>query len=228
MSVHSNATLYLAVIGDIKGSKQLEDRDNTQIRLNDTLRLANKRFANSIASKFTITLGDEFQGLLHNSDHLFPILQEIEREMYPIHIRFGIGVGAITTKINPNLAIGADGPAYYNARKAIEYLKQSEKKKQTEAADIRIEASGYNQLPTELLNTILLLLTAIKQDWSTQQRQIIGNMLAHRDTQSNVAERMNIRQPTVQKSLSGGNYYAYQEALSTLEKTLREVRWQHV
>ena len=220
MSVHLNTIPYFAVIGDIKGSKKLTNRDNIQISLKEILQLVNKRFADSIASKFTITLGDEFQGLLYNSEHLFSILQEIERVMHPVHIRFGIGIGAITTEIDPNLALGADGPAYYNARMAIDYLKRSEKKNQTEAADIRIEAGEGSQLPIDLLNTILLLLAAIKKGWSAQQRQVIGNMLAHRDTQSNIAKRLNIRQPSVQKSLSSGNYYAYQEALHALKEAL--------
>ena len=38
-------------------------------------------------------------------------------------LRFGIGVGEISTVINPEMALGADGPGYYNARKAIEDLK---------------------------------------------------------------------------------------------------------
>ena len=228
MSVHLNSIPYLAIIGDIKGSKKLTNRDNIQINLKETLLRVNKLFANSIASKFTITLGDEFQGLLNCSEPLFSILQEIERVMYPVHIRFGIGIGAIITEIDPDLALGADGPAYYNARIAINYIKQSEKKNQTKAADIRIEACNDSLLPVDLINTILSLLTAVKQGWSAQQRQVIWDMLAHRDTQANAAKRLSIRQPSVQKSLSSGNYYAYQEALNTLKKTLQEVRWKHV
>ena len=228
MSDYRNTTPYLAVIGDIKNSKQLTNRDSIQINLKETLQWVNKRFAGSIASKFTITLGDEFQGLLSNSEPLFSILQEIERVMYPVRIRFGIGIGAIITEIDPDFALGADGPAYYNARIAIDYLKQSEKKNQTEAADTRIVAGEDSRLPIDLLNNILLLLTTLKKGWSPQQRQVIGDMLTHRDTQSNVAKRLSIRQPSVQKSLSSGNYYAYIEAINVLNQNLQAVGWKHV
>lgn len=44
--------------------------------------------------------------------------------MQPYQVRFGIGVGKILTDINPELSIGADGPAYWHARKAINYIHQ--------------------------------------------------------------------------------------------------------
>ena len=228
MSIDQNIIPYLAFVGDIRGSTQLADRYNIQNQFNEILQQINEQFADSIASKFVITLGDEFQGLLHNSEPLFFILQEIERGMYPVQIRFGIGIGTIHTEINPDRALGADGPAYNNARKAIEYLKQRENKNQTKAADIRIVISEDIRLPVELINTTLLLLTTIKQGWSAQQHRVIRDILAHRDTQSNVAKRLNISQPSVQKSLSSGNYYAYQEAVTVIEQTLRDVRWNHV
>ena len=61
----------------------------------------------------TITLGDDFQGLLHSGEHVMDIIQYIKREAYPIKIRFGIGIGAITTNINAMISIGADGSGYY-------------------------------------------------------------------------------------------------------------------
>lgn len=47
------------------------------------------------------------------------IISEMEIEMYPVKLRFGIGIGSIVTDINRELLLGADGPAYHNARKMI-------------------------------------------------------------------------------------------------------------
>lgn len=96
--------------------------------LNHILNQLNTEYSFDISAKFTITLGDEFQGLLHNCTNLLHITETIQREMYPVKLRFGIGVGEITTDINPELAIGADGPSYYYARKAIHELRNNEKK----------------------------------------------------------------------------------------------------
>ena len=139
-------------------------------------------------------------------------------------MRFGIGIGKITTDVNKEMALGADGPGYYKARNAIEYLKDNENKKQAIAADVRFEVESDNQATTIMLNTILELMTAIKESWSDRQREIIWNMLEYQDSQINVAKRLKIQQPAVQKSFSKGKYYAYKDALDTIGKALEEIR----
>lgn len=216
---------YIAIIADIKDSKKLENRNEVQKKLNEVLEEINNVFYKDIYSKFIITLGDEFQGLLFNGKNIMKIISKIEREMYPVKLRFGIGIGGMATEINMEMSIGADGPAYYMARDAINYLKAVERRKQTNPVDIRIEIDGnYNKELALMLNTIFSLLTVIKEEWSDRQREVIWDMLEHQDNQTDVAKRLNIKQPTVQKSLSKGKYYAYKEALDTIEKVLGEVR----
>jgi hypothetical protein len=215
---------YIAVIGDIRQSKKIENRSEVQEKLKQALEDINEKYDNEISSKFIITLGDEFQGLLCSGSNTMDIITEIERKMHPIKIRFGVGIGAITTDVNKEMSIGADGPGYYKARGAIEFLKENEKKKQTNAADIRIEVEGDNQSITIMINTILSLLTVIKDSWSDRQREIIWDMLQHQDSQTDAAKRFKIKQPAIQKSLSKGKYYAYKDALDTIGRALAEIR----
>ena len=215
---------YIAIIGDIKNSKKLQDRLAVQVNLKNVLKKVNDAYSSDIASKFTITLGDEFQGLLHNGSHVMEIISSIEREMYPVKIRFGIGIGTITTEIDPQMAIGADGPSYYRAREAIEYLRKSEKRKQTDTADIHIETDRDHTSVVVLLNTIFTLMTVIKESWSGRQREVIWDMLVHQDSQVNAAKRLHIQQPTVQKLLAKGNYYAYKDAFDTVGEVLGEIK----
>lgn len=215
---------FIAIIGDIKQSKTIENRREVQEKLKSALDEINKNHSDDIASKFSITLGDEFQGLLRNGKNTMDIITEIEMEMYPVEIRFGVGIGAITTDVNKEMSLGADGPAYYNARNAIETLKDDEKKRQTDAAYIRLETDGDNIATTIMINTIMTLLTVIKDSWSDRQREIIWDMLKHQDSQTDVAKRFKINQSSVQKGLSKGKYYAYKDALDTLGKALSEIR----
>ena len=215
---------YIAVIGDIRQSKKIKNRSEVQEKLKQALEDINEKYDNEISSKFIITLGDEFQGLLCSGSNTMDIITEIERKMHPIKIRFGVGIGAITTDVNKEMSIGADGPGYYKARGAIEFLKENEKKKQTNAADIRIEVEGDNQSITIMINTILSLLTVIKDSWSDRQREIIWDMLQHQDSQTDAAKRFKIKQPAIQKSLSKGKYYAYKDALDTIGRALAEIR----
>lgn len=220
--------IYIAVIGDIKESKKITNRSEVQKKLKQILEKINDKYTDDISSKFMITLGDEFQGLLCNGKNIMNIIFEIERDMYPVKIRFGVGAGTITTAVNKEMSIGADGPGYYNARNAIEIIKENEKKKQTNAADIRFEAEGSNQATTIMINTILSLLTVIKNSWSDRQREIIWDMLQYQDNQVDAANRFKIKQPAIQKSLAKGKYYAYKDALDTIERALSEIRREDV
>lgn len=215
---------YVAIVGDIKKSKKIDNRSEVQNKLKQVLEEINNKYKSDVSAKFIITLGDEFQGLLGNGINTINIISEIERKMYPVRMRFGIGIGKITTDVNKEMALGADGPGYYKARNAIEYLKDNENKKQAIAADVRFEVESDNQATTIMLNTILELMTAIKESWSDRQREIIWNMLEYQDSQIDVAKRLKIQQPAVQKSFSKGKYYAYKDALDTIGKALEEIR----
>ena len=215
---------YRAIIGDIKKSKQLDDRKKIQIQLQKILNDINIKYTKDIASKFMITLGDEFQGLLGCGENVMSIISEIETKIYPVKIRYGVGIGEMTTDINPDLPLGADGPAYYNARDAIEYLKNNEKKSKASQANIMIMADGESNPTVKLLNTVLSLETVIKSKWTDRQREIIHEYIKNDDNQIKAAEGLSITQSSVQKSLSKANYYTYKEAMDIVSNVLSEIR----
>lgn len=214
---------YIAVIGDIKNSKEIAERRNIQLKLKEVLDKINEKYESAIASKFMITLGDEFQGLLCHGKDAIDIIEEIQQEMYPVQIRFGVGIGAISTDINPEMAIGADGPGYYKARAAIEWLKDSEQRSKVQASDIRIEIENDRNSNSRLLNTILALMTTISNNWSERQREIIWDFERYKGSQAECAERLGVTQSSVQRSLTNGNYYAYKDAKDTIKEALTEV-----
>lgn len=219
---------YIAIIGDIKNSKKISDRRNIQNKLSNVLSTINERYEEAISAKFMITLGDEFQGLLCAGGPVLDIIEEIKREMYPIQIRFGIGVGTITTDINSEMAIGADGPGYYNARTAIEMIKQNEKKNMSQSADVRIEMQGDDIQLSLTLNVIFSLMTIIQDGWSERQREIIAEYNRHNLNQSECAERLGVAQSTIQRSLVKSNYYAYRDAKEAVSQILKEIKQRSV
>lgn len=83
---------YIAIIGDIKNSKKIEDRNRVQKKLNEILNDINEKYQDDISAKFIITLGDEFQGLLGDGKNVIEIIEEIQWKMHPVEIRFGIGM----------------------------------------------------------------------------------------------------------------------------------------
>lgn len=224
MSLFLHFNPYIAIIGDIKKSKQLSDRNATQKKMQHVLNEINQKYEKDITSKFMITLGDEFQGLLECGDNVMNIISEIETGMYPVEIRFGIGVGEVTTEINPELPIGADGPAYYNARDAIQSLKNSEKRSKNADSNISIKIDRTNESSEKLLNTIFSLLTVMKSKWTGRQREVIYDYICHEDSQEKVAQRLGITQSSVQKNLSNADYYSYKDAMNMVSNALSEIR----
>lgn len=117
--------MYFAIIGDIVGSRKLKDRREAQQRLKKALNAINDHYTGDMASKFTITLGDEFQGLLKDPCNILEIVDLIRFQVYPIELRFGVGIGEMQTEIIEEKSLGSDGPAYWAAREAIQYIHNS-------------------------------------------------------------------------------------------------------
>lgn len=219
-----NDVPFIAVIGDIRNSRELESRKAVQDKLKTVLDEINRKYKKEITSKFVITLGDEFQGLLSDGKSILNIIQEIRMRLYPAELRFGIGIGKITTDINTEMAMGADGPGYYKARDAIEIMKENEKKNKTVVSDIRLGKETDDERDIILINTIFELIKAIEQNWTDRQREVIWNMMRYQDGQQKVACRLGIAQSTVHKTLVKGNYYVYEKALKNVEHALGDIK----
>lgn len=218
-----NKSVYVAIIGDIVQSKKIQDRNQSQKNLKSILDDINLCYSDDIASKFMITIGDEFQGLLKYGKNTIEIIRKIEIKMHPVEIRFGVGIGEITTDINREMPLGTDGPAYYNARKSIENLKNVEKKNRMLESNIMITSADDNPPVDLLINSILSLCTTIKSKWTDRQREIAIDSILNGDNQVKAAERLGIKQSSVQKGLSNAGYYSYKSAMETVSKALSEI-----
>ena len=61
---------FVAIIGDLKSSRMIVQRAEVQDLLHETLKRINEKSGDQLVSKFIITLGDEFQGLLARVDDI--------------------------------------------------------------------------------------------------------------------------------------------------------------
>ena len=112
----------ISIIGDIVASKQMAQRSVFQRKLGRILAHTSAH-ARQLASPYTITLGDEFQAVYRKADLLFADIFGIMADIHPVRARFALGVGALTTRINPTQALGMDGPAFHDARETLMALK---------------------------------------------------------------------------------------------------------
>ena len=163
---------YFALIGDIIDSKKIDNRYQVQKTLEACLNELNIKFKDVLVSKLSITLGDEFQGLLTLDAPLFQIIDRINFAMQPYQVRFGLGLGEILTDINPEQSIGADGPAYWHARKAINYIHQK-----NDYGNTQIAVSFEDDTKVNIINTLIASSEAIKSDWRASQEIILQELL---------------------------------------------------
>ena len=213
--------IYYAIIGDVKDSRTLPNRNDVQEKLKKVLLDINRIYNEDIAADFLITLGDEFQGLMLKSNNIIKIVKQIQRELHPIQIRFGIGIGEISTKINKKAAIGADGPAFYAARNVITMIHELEKKIKIQAPDIQISLyTEKNIFEIKEINTLLSLIKAIEDSWTEKQRYTVWDMMINHGSQNECALRMNTSQSTVARRLSDGKYIVYVNAINTAEEAI--------
>lgn len=115
---------FIALIGDMVKSRDYKGTTRLHIQeaFNRFIARLNRTYRPSIRALFTVTLGDEFQGLVQDPEIIPDLLWEVQREPSLPPFRLGLGYGRIDTKI-PARAINLDGPAFHNARAAIQQAK---------------------------------------------------------------------------------------------------------
>jgi hypothetical protein len=224
MTTNSTKQGLIAVIADIIDSKKIDvhQRRVYQKQLKDILKKINNQFYDDICSNFIITLGDEFQGVLNNAEHLFDIIDMIQFNLKEIRIRFGIGIGEIVTDIDREASIGSDGPAYHRARNSLQALKKIKNNEQ----NLYIQTPDL--LINELLNTHLFWISKTNKRWSDLQLSIIEKKIETNNiTQNEIAILLDIDQSRVSRSLKASsfeNYLQSQKAIcQIIEKERRRI-----
>ena len=195
--------MYVAIIGDLVRSRQIRDRNAVQCQLQAALDQVNKKYADQIAANFLITLGDEFQGILQEPGCLMPILSDIADAIRPVQVRFGVGIGELTTEVNRNAAIGAAGPAFYRARSAINTVHQRKNQ-----SCIRLESVQTGSILEALLQDAVDSAWEIRCGWTKQQRRIIA-LLSTGMSQAEAGRRLTISQSSVYSGLHLSQYTRY-------------------
>jgi len=201
--------MYLALIADVIDSKMVQERFNLQKQLEKTLRKMNELFGDYLASCFTLTLGDEFQALLKVDAPVFQIIDTLRSELSPTQLRFGIGLGEIVTAIDPLQSIGADGPAYWNARAAINLVHQK-----NDYGNTQIYFSSGNDSKDLLVNALIASGEAIRSGWRGSQEEILLDLLkrsvySETFSQQELAQSLAIQPSALSKRLKSSSIRVY-------------------
>jgi len=201
--------MYLALIADVIDSKMVQERFDLQKQLEKTLQTMNELFGEFLASNFTLTLGDEFQGLLKVDAPVFQMIDTLRSLLTPTQLRFGIGLGEIVTDIDPLQSIGADGPAYWNARAAINLVHQK-----NDYGNTQIYFSSGKEKQDFFVNALIASGEAIRSGWRGSQEEILLDLLkrcvySENFSQQDLAQSLAINPSALSKRLKSSSIRVY-------------------
>ena len=201
--------MYLALIADVIDSKMVQERFDLQKQVEKTLQKMNEVFGDYLASRFTLTLGDEFQALLEVDAPVFQIIDTLRSELTPTQLRFGIGLGEIVTAIDPLQSVGADGPAYWIARAAINFVHQK-----NDYGNTQIYFSSGKENQDFFVNALIASGEAIRSGWRDSQEEILLNLLkrsvySESFSQQDLAQSLAINPSALSKRLKSSSIRVY-------------------
>jgi len=85
---------------DVSKSREFEDRGELQIKIKNAIKEVNSKYKNNLLAKFSITLGDEFQGAIKDREMSYDMLTWIEDLLYPARVKGGLGLGRVETPLS--------------------------------------------------------------------------------------------------------------------------------
>ncbi len=221
--------IYCAIMGDIVESKRIPvgERKEIQRILLEALKKINdsNQYQSTIASKFNLVFGDEFQGLLNDEYLSYDVVRVIENEIekhfpskYKLYI--GIGIGTISTEISYENSNLVDGPAFHQARIAFDRAKRGK------GLNSRIVYSYENndvKPVVNLMNATLDLVDYIKCKQTDAQKMAIYTYEEFYN-QTDAAEKLKVSQAQISNHLKRSGYRQIKEAEETINGTLRILR----
>ena len=204
--------MYFAIIGDIIASKTISNRSEVQNHLKRILDQVNEEYKSNIASRFSITLGDEFQGLLHSAAHLFELLDTI-------------------TEIIQETSMGSDGPAYWSARNAIEKIHEKNDYGNAKVCLQKYSASIEEEVLLDAANKTLKLCDRYANSWTKSQYEFVRRIiLTYRYgdngeyNQRELAQELDISPQLVNSKVKNTGISVYVNTKCGLENVLKE-KW---
>jgi len=176
----------------------------------------NKKYFKFLKSPLTITLGDEFQGVIANVktslDIILYIEEELIRKKFNFKLRFVLLDGIIDTMINNKIAFEMLGPGLSEARERLSELKGS---------NHRFYISLDNKYISDILNNSFLLLQILISHWKPEKDyETVYNFLKYNDYKK-VSEVLNKNRSLIwkrSKSLNIESYNALKNIIKTIPK----------
>lgn len=204
--------IYAAITADIVGSTEYYRANGKPLRptLLETLEKVNLRHRDHLAVPFTITLGDEFQGLLAGASPSPQVIYDLRLQLSPLKCRVGVGVGSIVSGLAES-TVQMEGQAFSLSREALDVAERHKSAATVyRATSKQIESAANGLWP---------LIDAVQSKWTAKQWEAVRLYAELKDV-SRVAAILGVTSPSVEDRLRPTAWREIQAALSLLSDCL--------
>lgn len=201
---------------DIKGSRAFspEEWRILQRKIKNALTEINTSYSSDLLRNLTITLDDEFQGVLHSPEKSYDVFVRLQ-DSIPVEFRCGIGIGKI--EVVSSEITEMRGESFFRSREALELAKKFEYPVVVKSAD------EMNNLMDETINAILSLIATIQSTWTERQREVATFCRRHGDyTYSEIAKELNVSKQSISKVMNAAHWKAVQNGEQIIRKLLKK------
>ena len=203
------------LIADIVKSREINNREMVQKDLKKELERMSRESENLVSTP-SLLRGDEIEAAFENPLECFLQFERIEDILFPHKLRGGIGIGTVDTGISESVS-EMDGPAFHLAREA---LNESEKTGEKSVILVKSENTEWD----EMINTVLRLFSAVKEEWTQREREISLFYLRNQSkTHEEISEYFDISRPMVSKTLSSAHIKSIKDARKFLFRNLSSI-----
>lgn len=201
MMVTNQQRFYAVIMGDLVRSERAASIEHLHDRFNAAINHQNTSYQQSLASPLTITLGDEFQGLVMSLASALAIARALRFQLLSegIECRFAIGLAEPKTPINPDRAWNMMGPGLARTRSKLD-------EKRTQSL-YRFSVTDDPVMETAL-EALGAGVTMIERRWTGQQREDITALLAGASP-ADIARQRNVSVHSIYKVRASGDYDTY-------------------
>lgn len=171
----------VTVIGDLVGSREIEDRAAVHARFADAVAAVNAEFAPVVPLR--IGVGDEFQGIFDSLGSAIAATLRLRLALLPdVDVRQGIGWGRVLVLAEePRVE---DGPGWWAARSAIETVEGYERRAALRAVRTAyVSAEGEPGPDQRLVNAALMARDQVVSGLSERSMSVLDGLLRGRQQQ---------------------------------------------
>lgn len=208
-------TACAVLMGDLVASEKAGSPIALHELFNRAIAHQNREAKADILSPLTITLGDEFQGLVRTMTAGLPIMQKLRFELLQngLECRFALGASKLQTPVNRKRAWNMMGVGLAATREKL-----NEKKTETL---YRFYVPG-NRASEAALEALGAGLTSIERRWTPQQLHDIAGLMSGKSVQE-IARYRNVSAHSVYKVRSSGDFDLYLLQWNAIAEVLEDL-----